>query len=702
MIIHLPRHLRSKHAYNNNKARYATLQSNQRDKVHKKLASEKISTDYHIRRECPVIGCTAVVFRPKRHMSTFHKLSRDQIMEFGSIAPLPASSQNDANILENLSDSDIEFKQSTNDYNFNLSVDDDDDVGFVPLPSSFNNLISKFSQYLASPISKEFDKSTISQHVSQLRTLMQYDHNNVTKNYRKLLNIFVITKILQNLKKPKKCGGKSLLNKTLRGYISSIKHLLQFFKVHPNFDLFMTPTKMETLNKMLINLSVGLKKGCHKKTWRTQYEAEKRLVSTQDINTYLKSNLRLKLINKLKSLNVNLGMEICSNFHTLVRGLIFIEISLDNANRVGEVRHLSLQQFNHASVAKNGSKIVKVMNRKTTAVYGYSTLSISKDVVEMMKNYRDYIRPRILKCRNVQITKKSPKYFFLTDEGKELTAMIYYMQELWEKVGLQSDVGPTLLHKVAVRKIHLSHPSKKQSLASKMNRTLDTASRYYLTVDREANAINMSGQLRNMTTSPDVADDNVAAEDSRHGEARRVTDNRGVIVFTEDTNIVKDAEIVKNAGIVKDVEIVKVAGIVKDTGIVEVAGIVKDTGIVEDAGIVKLAAIVEDGVAKEVGMIREEAAGGNSADVAVSLTVEENLEDQPSLYWSMRNHFTEDEERHLQTSCSGYMKRGTLIRRQDVIRILKDTVIGREIIRKFEYSKIKNKINFLKYRKNCK
>ena len=86
------------------------------------------------------------------------------------------------------------------------------------------------------------------------------------------------------------------------------------------------------------------------------------------------------------------------------------------------------------------------MNHKTSSVYGHSTLTLNKDVVQIMKTYRDLIRLRILK-RKVKITEPQPKSFFLTDEGHILSGMRYYMQELWRKV--------------AVTKIHLSHPSKK-------------------------------------------------------------------------------------------------------------------------------------------------------------------------------------------------------------------------------------------------
>ena len=88
----------------------------------------------------------------------------------------------------------------------------------------------------------------------------------------------------------------------------------------------MPPTKMETSNEMLTNLSIGMKKRCQKETWRKQYKEQKRLPSTQDVNKYLKSDTRLNLIATLKATNVSSEMKMSSKMHTLVRGLIFIQI----------------------------------------------------------------------------------------------------------------------------------------------------------------------------------------------------------------------------------------------------------------------------------------------------------------------------------------------------------------------------------------
>ena len=108
------------------------------------------------------------------------------------------------------------------EYMTSASEDDDDDSCVVP----FKRIMSAFSIYLASPLGKELDASTIDQHIYQLTTLMKFSNS---RNLYDLLTITVINNVFQKLKLSKKQGGKAFLNQTLRGYISSIKHLTRFF-----------------------------------------------------------------------------------------------------------------------------------------------------------------------------------------------------------------------------------------------------------------------------------------------------------------------------------------------------------------------------------------------------------------------------------------------------------------------------------------
>ena len=47
-------------------------------------------------------------------------------------------------------------------------------------------------------------------------------------NYRKALDINVVNETLMKLRKAKKSGGKESKNCTLRGYISTVKHFVEF------------------------------------------------------------------------------------------------------------------------------------------------------------------------------------------------------------------------------------------------------------------------------------------------------------------------------------------------------------------------------------------------------------------------------------------------------------------------------------------
>ena len=67
--------------------------------------------------------------------------------------------------------------------------------------------------------------------------------------------------------------------------------------------------------------------------------------------------------------------------------------------------------------------------------------------------------------------------------------------------------------------------------------------------------------------------------------------------------------------------------------------------------------------------------------------------------WSKRNHFTKEQEEHLASSCKELFTRGVVMSYDTISRILKKTPLGRQIVRQFEFTKIKNKLNFLKYRK---
>lgn len=171
-------------------------------------------------------------------------------------------------------------------------------------------------------------------------------------------------------------------------------------------------------------------------------------------------------------------------------GFFFIELSLDNANRAGEIIHLTLSEFHKGSIKENGAIQLKIKQHKTYHIYDPSNITVNKDLAPLLRKYVKYIRPYI-------INQSSPVNMFLTKTGNQLSSsMRFHMQAVWHRIGLKSEVGPTLLRKTAVTAVHLSALNTKKALASKMNHSETTASRYYFTAYRESNSTKVSQKLR--------------------------------------------------------------------------------------------------------------------------------------------------------------------------------------------------------------
>jgi hypothetical protein len=232
---------------------------------------------------------------------------------------------------------------------------------------------------MASPLGKELESGTIRQHINNLLAINEYYGS---PNYRGLMNIVVINEFFNKLKMSKANGGKGLLNQTLRGYISSFKHLIRFFKIHNEIDMFLTPLNLEVLSESLTNLSVGLKKGCQIQNRLRENKVQQVLPTTAHLRTYLSSKLRNTIIHRI--IEINNGPRLTPNEMVLINGFIFCEISMDNANRAGELKSMTIKQFNKATIHADGTLTVKIRHHKTYYKYGDALVTINKHLRKLM------------------------------------------------------------------------------------------------------------------------------------------------------------------------------------------------------------------------------------------------------------------------------------------------------------------------------
>jgi len=206
-----------------------------------------------------------------------------------------------------------------------------------------------------------------------------------SKDYNALLNINTINDVLQKLKFPKERGGRSLETQTVRCYISSFKRFLNFLNLS-EIDSSINPNDLIRLSERLTQLSKGLKKHCMKEMHHRRSATQKKIPTIEDIIKYLNSDFREKNFQLIRQ-NFNPSLSEIVSF----TGVILIELSLDNANRSGEIRSLSTEEYN-----KEESDLVHIINHKTFWKNGESSLSVNPNIKPLLRYYEQHIRPSLV------------------------------------------------------------------------------------------------------------------------------------------------------------------------------------------------------------------------------------------------------------------------------------------------------------------
>ena len=165
----------------------------------------------------------------------------------------------------------------------------------------------------------------------------------------------------------------------------------------------------------------------------------------------------------------------------LIFGYIAIEISLDNANRAGELRNMNMNKFRIAEVKPDGSASTWIGNHKTANSYGHARLYINPNVYKALKVYQDKIRP---------LAKPSTKAFFVNCSGKMMAsnAVRKSMQLFWRYCGLKGQVGPSLLRKVGATSVSRTNPEMVDQMSYKMNHLPSTNRKIYTFCNKKQNS----------------------------------------------------------------------------------------------------------------------------------------------------------------------------------------------------------------------
>ena len=143
--------------------------------------------------------------------------------------------------------------------------------------------------------------------------------------------------------------------------------------------------------------------------------------------------------------NVSETNTLAQDNYTTLLGYFFVELAFINANRAGEARNMTLQEFNSAKLKDDNTLIVKVKNHKTYYKYGAANVIVDGELREQLIKYRDFVRPRLAAIS------EDPN-FFLSSDGSQIASgnMPLIMDNYWEKMDMQGSVCSNILRKSTV------------------------------------------------------------------------------------------------------------------------------------------------------------------------------------------------------------------------------------------------------------
>ena len=128
---------------------------------------------------------------------------------------------------------------------------------------------------------------------------------------------------------------------------------MAFLKVMPKVDPFMTTEKLTRFSQGLSDISKARKKGVLREYWKKSMKVKKALPDSDDFVLYEEGSSHQNMKERIEL--IGKGSTTALKEMKLIFGYIAIDISLDNANRAGELCNMNINEFRSAEVKPDGS-----------------------------------------------------------------------------------------------------------------------------------------------------------------------------------------------------------------------------------------------------------------------------------------------------------------------------------------------------------
>ncbi|XP_068689985.1 uncharacterized protein [Montipora foliosa] len=490
VVIHIPRHLMQVHKWSHSRSRSAITNFNLRKKYtfKSKESAEagnrkkrnngdeetKAYKDYHKKRICPMIGCSACVKRLPAHLKNVHKISpssdeyksllnkalqkgkrpyRVQLIDKRAAgekltnfetATLESSEEVS---LEESQELEMEQVEELENEEKEIVIDEDGEVVGSASASAeadvesdvdtLPGLIVDFENWLQSPDGGKKDVKTAKQHASQVkRILFVID---IDKKVSSLLDFGLLKE------KFVKHAEEKYVAETIKSYLTSLQHFYSFLLSEKPKEITASCELISQLREKMRRWSTSYKRSSLKRKWERREEDRVEAITAEKIEAFEKSQISRDAIILLGKLSGKHSVDIAQQQYTLLRDFLLIQISIDNANRAGVLANMTLREFKRGY--KEGDRfVINVMNHKTFHVHGPALIVLTSNLYNWMSIFVQEVRSKV---PGVGAGEDQPLFPSFNGTKLQSSQINKAIKSVWKKAGVGGRIHSTLFRKGA-------------------------------------------------------------------------------------------------------------------------------------------------------------------------------------------------------------------------------------------------------------
>jgi len=557
-VVHLPRHLRNVHKWNEVHARTAVSRLGLRKKYQfsdeeKAMAGnrkvKKETTERKCQRKpcrkkkiCPLKGCMTTTDRLPQHLQRVHKMQRTDAKYTKALSMAKIIARDKPHVFLRMKQARQRDQERDGDESSVMSVDESD--GGIEMTEEDNSVdsdnseakinegshdsrseafekaetqgedVSKtlrsFRDWLLSPDGGKKDGKTAKQHVSQVNKVLSVVGEGT------LLSSLIDSKKIRDTFL-QQYAAKKYHAATIKSYLMSLQHYCSFLLADQPGGVTFDKENVLSLREKLKRWSSSYKRENTRRRWEKMEEDRSALITPEKIREFERSQAAREAIVLLGKLCGAHTIQITQEMYTLVRDYLIAQIMIDNANRAGVVAYMTVKEFDRATV-EGDRHVVRVLHHKTVDTHGPAQIVLTSHLYNYISVFMQEMRSQL-----PDLNRLDKQTVFLSWCGKsmESSQMTKALGSVFKKAGVDGRVHHTLYRKSAVSRCHERHKEISSNLADLMAHQEETAQKYYRVFEKSKSSVKASQTLHGIMRNTDESSENLQPTQTSLPEATK-------------------------------------------------------------------------------------------------------------------------------------------------------------------------------------